>query len=251
MKLQRIEVCCISLILICCFFSFFINTSWSSNKPIQLPQVESDLDAQQNKAEQKGFVVLVKPIHLISELENYFGQDLLSFRGIIPVQIKISNKSYGKSCRLYPLDINLINPEGLRSPNLSIEELTSKIAGAPVEKSSSIMKGVIFILGGVIVYDALKKAEQNQKLLMPVYDPILMKEKEIGPDDSIEGCAFFPVSRDINTLNGWKLNIILIDPSDSSKFVIEYGLSGKVDQRMSFKSYDPYPINKRPGEGGE
>jgi len=217
----------ISRLTILCgiFLSFCMVTSCASHKAAQLPQLNLDVNAQQDKVEQRGFVGMVKPIHLESELKTYFDYDLIT-DDILPVQITILNKAYGKPCMFSPTGINLVDTSGNRMPMLSMEQLMDKI-----QKSywRSVGWGAAFGLLGAIPA-AINVAKTNEKIRAD-YETRSLKNGPIIPGAFMEGVAFFSIPPQTNDLNGWKLTVLLSDPVDSTNIGIEKTIAGKIESR--------------------
>jgi hypothetical protein len=219
MRMSRLVVVCGVLV------SFCLVTSCASHKTAQLPQLTLDANAQQNKVEQGGFVGMVKPIHLKSELMTYFNYDLIA-DDILPVQINIFNKSYGKPRMFSLAGINLVDRRGNRIPMLSIEQLMDKI-----QKSywRSVGWGAAFGLLGAIPA-AINVAKTNEKIRVD-YEMRTLKNGVIIPGAFIEGVAFFSIHPETKDLTDWELTVFLSDPADSTNIRIEKSITGKIESR--------------------
>jgi len=173
----------------------------------------------------EGFVGMVKPIHLKSELMTYFNYDLIT-DDILPVQISIFNKSYGKPCMFSPTGINLVDQYGNRIPMLSMEQLMNKI-----QKSywRSVGWGAAFGLLGAIPA-AINVAKTNEKIRVD-YEKRALKNGVIIPGALIEGVAFFSIHPETKDLTDWKLTVFLSDPADSTSIRIEKSITGKIESR--------------------
>jgi hypothetical protein len=207
-------------------------TSCATHNAAQLPQLSLDLNAQQHKVEEKGLVGMVKPIHLPSELKTYFDYDLIA-DGILPVQIHVMNKSYGKPCGLNTTAINLVDATGTRLPVLSVDQVLDK-----VQKSQwrSVGWGVAFGLVGVI--PSIINVSQTNDKIRADYEARVLKSGNVVPGAVTEGVMFFSIPSDTSSLDGWKVATILVDYGDSTGIVIENRLEGAVAPR-SMPVQDP------------
>jgi hypothetical protein len=200
-----------------------------------MPQLSLDLNAQQNKVEQKGFIAMVRPIHLQSELKTYFDYDLIA-DGILPIQIHVTNKAYGKTCLLNTAGINLVNSTGARAPTLSMDQLMDK-----TKKSQWRSAGWGLALGLIGAIPSLINVSNTNDKIRADYEARLLKGGNIVPGAVTEGMMFFSIPPDISDLNGWKVTMIIVDPSDSKSFDVECGLAGTVVPR-------PKPVQEETNE---
>jgi len=203
----------------------FIFNGCASHNAAQAPQLGFDLYAQQNKVETHGLILMAKPIHLKSELERYFDNDLLK-SGVLPIQIHVLNKSYERPVVFSTDGINLIDPSQARAPMLSGDQLMKK-----VKKSFWRTAGwsVAFGVFGLIP-SAINVSKTNKKIQAD-YESRMVRGGNLIPGAVTEGTAFFSVPPDISSLNGWKVSLILVDPTKDERIVIEYGLQGTVVPR--------------------
>jgi len=211
-----------NILLLVVVASFF---GCASYKAARQPVLSYDLQAQQDKMENEGVVCMIKPIHLKSELERYFDDDLLQY-GILPVQVYLCNKSHGRNVIFSTEGINLINRSNSRPPVLSSEQVIDK-----ARKSYWRTAGwaVAFGVSGLIP-SAINVSNTNKKTQAD-YESRMIKGGNLIPDGVTEGLAFFSVPPDIGSLNGWRIGIILKDPQSSQDIVMNYGLSGTVIPR--------------------
>jgi hypothetical protein len=204
-------------------------SSCASYKAARQPALSYDLEAQGNKVEEQGIVCMVKPIHLKSELETYFDDDLLQY-GVLPMQIYLSNKEHGRNVVFSTDGINLIEPSSTRCPVMSCDQVLEK---AKKSYWRTAGWGAAFGIFGIIP-SAINVSNTNKKIQAD-YESRAIKGGNLIPDGVTEGLVFFSVPPDISSLNGYTVSIILKDPQEGQDIDIKYGLSGTVVPRKTEK----------------
>ncbi len=204
------------------FLSIVFFTSCASHKAARQPDLSFDLQAQENKVENNGIVLMVKVFHLKSELKSYFDDDLLLY-GILPVQMNLHNKSYGKTVLFNTDGINLMDPTGARNPVMSLDQVMDK-----VEKSfwRTAGWGVAFGCLGAIP-SAINVDRTNEKIRAD-YESRILKSGNLISGGVTEGLIYFSVPEDITSLSGWKICVILKDMESREDIILDYGLSGTI-----------------------
>lgn len=202
---------------------FFV-ISCSSHKAVRQSNLAFDLEAQQNKTTKDGIELMIKPIHLKSELSTYFDEDLLKY-GVLPVQVAICNKG-DKPVYFSTEGINLIDPSGKRCPLLPVDAVVDK-----AKKSLWRTAGwtVAFGIFGLIP-SAINVSNTNKKIQAD-YDSRIIKSGNMGSGAVTEGLTFFDVPSNMSSLDGWKFMVAFKDTKNDSLSIVEYGLSGTVEER--------------------
>ncbi len=201
-----------------------LSTACSTHKAVRQPNLTYDLNAQQNKMNQNGLELMIKPIHLKSELTTFFDDDLLEY-GILPVQVALCNKTE-ETIHFSTEGINLIDPSGNRCPLMPVQSVVDK-----TKKSywRSAGWGVAFGVFGLIP-SAINVSNTNKKIQAD-YDSRILKSGNMVSGAVTEGMAFFEVPENFNTLDGWKLAITYKDPLNDKMEIIEYGMTGNIKKR--------------------
>jgi hypothetical protein len=194
----------------------------ASHKVVHQPSLLYDLNAQENKIENEGVICMVKPIHLKSELESYFDDDLLK-HGVLPVQISLCNKSYGGSLSFSVDSINLVDPSNARSPLLSCDQVLDKIKKSYWRTAGWTVAFGVFGL----VPSAINVSNTNRKIQAD-YESRLIKGGNLIEGGITEGLAYFSVPEDLSNLSGWTVSVILKDNKRERNVVLDHCLSGTV-----------------------
>ena len=214
MKLTNFIILCFSLTLL---------SSCASYKAARQPDLSYNLEAQQNKIDNEGITLMIKCIHLKSEMKNYFDRDLLHY-GILPVQIYIKNKSYPKTVVLNIDGINLIDFAGAKNPMLSCDQMIEKrkiTLWYMIGTSVSLFDPTSFMIGSLETSDKIKKIQSS-------YESHSIKFGNLISGGVTEGFTFFSVPKDLNNLNGWKISVVLKDMETNKDIILDYGLNGTI-----------------------
>jgi len=213
MKLKAWFIICLMLL---------VSSGCASHNAARQPDLSYDLKAQENKIEKDGIALMVKVFHLKSELETYFDADLLKY-SMLPVQINLQNKSYGRNVVFNTDGINLIDPTGTRNPILSAEQVIDK-----TKRSYWRTAGwtVAFGIFGIIP-SAINVSNTNKKIQAD-YESRMIKGGNLIGGGAAAGLTFFTVPEGLSSLSGWKVSMILKDIESSENIILEYGLSGTI-----------------------
>jgi hypothetical protein len=197
----------------------------ASHNAAPIPQLGFDLRAQQDKVEDKGLLLMVRPIHEKSHLKTYFDDDILQY-GVLPIQIHICNKSHGCPVLLSTDGLTLQNATGELVPAMSMDQVMEK-----VEKSFGRTAGwtVAFGIFGLIP-SAINVNNTNDKIRSD-YESRTLKGGNLVPGAVTEGLVFYNVPPDLSSLNGWKLTLVVVDPTKGEPTSLIYGLAGTVVPR--------------------
>ena len=213
MKLRNFFILCFSLVLL---------TSCATHKAARQPNLSYDLRAQENKVDNEGVILMAKCFHLKSEMVTYFDDDLLQY-GLLPVQINLKNNSYPRTLVLNADRINLIDPTGVRIPIMSYDQVIDK-----AKKSYWRTAGwaVAFGLFGAI--PSLINVSNTNEKIQADYESRMLKCGNLNCGSETEGLTFFSVPEDLNSLNGWKISVVLKDKETENDIILGYGLSGSI-----------------------
>lgn len=214
MRLKSPSICCLILFLLSgCAFHMVHRQS----------NLSLDVKARESEINKDGVRLMVKCIHLKSEMKNYFDRDLLHY-AILPVQIYIQNKSYPGTVVLNIAGINLIDLTGAKNPMLSCDQIIEKrkeILRFLVGTSTSLFDPIGFMIGSIESSDKIKKIRSD-------YKSYSIKFGNLISDGVTEGFAFFAVPEDLSNLNGWKISVSLKDTETKNDIVLDYALSGSI-----------------------
>ncbi len=197
-------------------------TGCASHNAARQPDISFDLQAQENRTEKKGIQLMVKVFHQKSDLKTYFDEDLLQYN-ILPMQIGLQNKSYGKKVVFNTDGINLIDPTGSRNPVMSGEQV---IAKAKKSYWRTAGWGVAFGIVGII--PSLINVSNTNDKIQADYESRMLKSGNLVAAGQTTGLVFFNVPDNISNLSGWKVSLILKDVETSEDIVLEHGISGEI-----------------------
>lgn len=212
MKRQNLLIFCFMLLLFSgCTYPMVLHQS----------DLSHDLKTKESEVNKDGIILMVKCIHLKSEMKNYFDRDLVHY-GILPVQIYIQNKSYPKTVVLNIDGINLIDLTGAKNPMLSCDQIIEKrkeILRFMVGTSISLFDPIGFMIGSIESSDKITKIKSS-------YKSHSIKFGDIISGGVTEGFTFFSVPNDLKCLNGWKISVVLKDTENNNDIILDYALSG-------------------------
>jgi len=213
MKLRNFFILCFSLALL---------TSCATHKAARQPNLSYDLRAQENKVDNEGVTLMAKCFYLKSEMVTYFDDDLLQY-GLLPVQINLKNNSYPRTLVLNADRINLIDPTGVRIPIMSYDQVIDK-----AKKSYWRTAGwaVAFGLFGAI--PSLINVSNTNEKIQADYESRMLKCGNLNCGSETEGLTFFSVPEDLNSLNGWKISVVLKDTENNNDIILDHALSGSI-----------------------
>jgi len=187
------------------------------------PDLSHDVKAQESEVNKNGIILMVKCIHIKSEMKTYFDRDLVHY-GILPVEIYIQNKSYPRTVFLNIDGINLIDLTGAKNPMLSCDQIIEKrkeILRFLIGTSVSLFDPISFMIGSIESSDKITKIKSS-------YKSHSIKFGDIISGGVTEGFTFFSVPKDLNNLNGWKISVVLKDTEAKNDIILEYALSGNI-----------------------
>ena len=207
-------------LLVFCFMLFLFS---GCTYPMVLHQsdLSHDLKTKESEVNKDGIILMVKCIHLKSEMKNYFDRDLVHY-GILPVQIYIQNKSYPKTVVLNTDGINLIDSTGAKNPMLSCDQIIEKrkiILWYMIATPISLLDPIGFTIGSLETSDKIKKIQSS-------YESHSIKFGNLISGGVTEGFTFFSVPNDLKSLNGWKISVVLKDTENNNDIILDYALSG-------------------------
>lgn len=197
----------------------------ASHDVARQPDLSYDLKAQQNKAENSGVHLLVRAVHQQSDLEQYYGGDLLQY-GVLPLQVNVQNRQYPRNLVFSTDGVQLIDSAGHPRPQLTIDQVMKK-----AKKSfwRTAGWGVAFGLFGIIP-SAINVNKTNKKIRAD-YESRLLQSGNLQTGSMTEGILFYSVPPDVPSLNGWNVNLVMRDGETAENVNFEYGLAGTIAQR--------------------
>jgi hypothetical protein len=214
MKRQNFLIFCIILFLFsgCTYYVF--------NRH---PDLTKDVKAQESEVNKNGIILMVKCIHIKSEMKTYFDRDLVHY-GILPVEIYIQNKSYPRTVALDINGINLIDLSGTKNSIMSYEQIINKMKWIQQYAGFTALEFVTldpigFIIGSLETSDKIKKNQSS-------YESHSIKFGNLISDGVTEGFTFFNIPEDLNNLNGWRISVVLKDTETENNIILDYALSG-------------------------
>ncbi len=213
MKLRNLFILCFSLVLL---------TSCATHKAARQPNLSYDLRAQENKIDNEGVTLMAKCFHLKSEMVTYFDDDLLQY-GLLPVQINLKNNSYPRTLVLNADRINLIDPTGVKIPIMSYDQVIDK-----AKKSYWRTAGWAVAFGLLGAIPSLVNVSNTNEKIQADYESRMLKCGNLNCGSETEGLTFFSVPEDLNSLNGWKISVILKDIETENDIILDYGLYGTI-----------------------
>lgn len=214
MKRQNFLIFCLML---------FLFSGCTSRMVLRQSDLSHDLKTKESEVNKDGIILMVKCIHLKSEMKNYFDRDLVHY-GILPVQIYIQNKSYPRTVVLNTDGINLIDLTGAKNPMLSCDQIIEKrkeILRLLIGTSVSLFDPIGFMIGSLETSDKITKIKSS-------YKSHSIKFGNLITGGVSEGFTFFSVPKDLNNLNGWKISVVLKDTENNSNIILHYALSGSI-----------------------
>jgi len=211
------------------FFVFylilFLFSGCTSRMVLRQSDLSHDLKTKESEMNKDGISLLVKCIHLKSEMKTYFDRDLLHY-GILPVQIYIQNKSYPGAVVLNTNGINLIDLNGAKNPIMSCDQIIEKrnetlryMIGAAFDTVA--VNPLFFIIDPFVYSDKIKKIQSS-------YKSHSIKFGNLISGGVTEGFTFFSVPKDLNNLNGWKISVVLKDTENNNDIILDHALSGSI-----------------------
>jgi len=184
--------------LIFCFM-LFLFSGCTSRMVLRQSDLAHDLKTKESEVSKDGIILIVKCIHLKSEMKNYFDRDLVHY-GILPAQIYIQNKSYPKTVLLNIDGINLIDLTGAKNPILSCDQIIEKrketlnfMIGTTLDTVT--INPLLLIIDPFVYSDKIKKIQSS-------YESHSIKFGDIISGGVTEGFTFFSVPKDLSSLNG-------------------------------------------------
>lgn len=206
----------------------FLACGCASYQPARVSTLTHDLQAQENKVAKDGVVLMVKPIHMESELQAFFYDDLLGKYGILPIHINLCNKDY-KGTLVFSTDsLNLISPSRNRVPILAVDDVMKK---AKKSYWRTAGWGLAFGVFGIIP-SAINVSKVNKKMQAD-YDTKTLKSGNLTCGSQTEGFAFFSVPQTLTNLSGWQLSLILKDRRQDKDILLDFGLEGTIVKRKT------------------
>ncbi len=193
---------------------------------VRHPSLAYDLSAQQNKMVQDDLEFMALPVHLRSELENYFGKDLLH-DGVLPVQVVIANKGE-ETVNFSTEGFSLRDATGGRHPFLPVEKVVKRTKRSHLR---TVGWGVAFGLLGAV--PSAINVEQVNRRIRADFDSRVIKSGNLVAGGMTEGTAFFLVPENISSLDGWDFVFAHRRAGDEEPRIIRYGLHGAVEVRRS------------------
>jgi len=188
------------------------------------PDLSHDVKAQESEVNKNGIILMVKCIHIKSEMKTYFDRDLVHY-GILPVEIYIQNKSYPRTVFLNIDGINLIDLTGAKNPIMSCDQIIDKVKEKQYFMIGTAI-GIATFNPGVIP-DSLLYSRRIEKFQYS-YKSHSIKFGNLISGGVTEGFTFFNIPEDLNDLNGWKISIVLKDKETKNDIIIDYALSGNI-----------------------
>ena len=213
-------------------------SSCASYNAARQPNLSYNLEAQEKKVETEGISLMAKCFHSKSELIAYFDDDILKY-GIMPVQIGLKNVSYPRTLMLNTDGINLIDPTGTKIPIMPCEQVIEKTKKSYWRTAGW---GVAFGLLGAIP-SLINVSNTNEKIKAD-YESRMFKTGNLICGGNTEGMVFFSVPEDLNSLNGWKISVILKDKEIEKEIILGYSFSGNIvppkDRKPKAEENDQY-----------
>lgn len=203
----------------------------ASHKSVDAPSLVYVPDSAETDA-RDGVAVQTKAIHDKQDLEAYFGQDLMKY-SILPVQIAVHNKAYGAPLPFNRDGVRLQGPNGESLTGLSVDQVMDE-----AKKSYWRTAGwtVAFGIFGAVP-SAINITNTNNKMRGD-YEKRLIENGIIHPGETREGVMFFSVPKESNSLNGWKMSLLLKDPNQAKTVAVESPLSGTILVRKAESNPD-------------
>ncbi len=203
----------------------YIFSGCSSYQSIRQAPLSTNPIAQQNKRINDGIESMVFPITTQSLQTQIFDNDLIG-KGYLPVQISILNK---KDCNVTfnKGGVVLLTPEDLvipRTPNLKTAMETDKSVGRTVAWT------VGFGVFGLIP-SAMNVSKTNKRIQADYVGKAPIEGKLVS-GGLVDGILFFKLPEEkIETLNGYKMNIVLRDELKNEDINIVHPLYGDIEYK--------------------
>ena len=198
------------------FFIFFISLLFgcAGHSTFALKQLTNSEHIQINK---NGVSIFVRPFIKTDELQNYFAEDLVQ-KGILPIQLHILNESESDigittdSFLLLPPDGNVINTA---TSDDAYRNAKSGYGATPIFTIAFLTVGFLGSIGNVTDANIKLSSDLQSKLLK---SGIVQKHR------FSDGVVFFPIKKNIQTLDGWHLSIPVYCRNISETFNIKIQL---------------------------
>jgi hypothetical protein len=189
------------------------------------PALEYDLEVQNNMAKNEGFMLMAKPIHHHSDLEQYFDDDPLKY-GILPMQLYVENKDHETAMLCASEGINLMDSANTRVPAMSVDQVMDK-----VKKSHWRTAGWTVGLGIFGLIPSAVNVNNTNKKMRADYETKMFKGGKLAKGNATEGFLFYSVPEDIKSLDGWRLAAVLKSTDQGSDLILTQALSGTIAPR--------------------
>jgi len=203
----------------------YIFSGCASYHSIRQAPLSTNPIAQQNKRINDDIESMVYPITTQSMQKQIFDNDLIE-KGYLPVQISILNK---KDCNVTfnKEGIVLLTPEEIvipRTSNLKVAMDTDKSIGRTV--GWTVGFGVIGLIPSAMnVSKTNKRIQADYVAKAPI-------EGNLIPGGLVDGILFFKLPEEkIETLNDYKMNIVLRDELKNEEIIITHTLYGDIEYK--------------------
>lgn len=208
-----------------------LSAGCAQHDAVRHPSLAYDLTAQQNKLVQGNLEFMARPIHSRTELETYFGTDLLR-HGVLPVQMVVANKS-GETVNFTTEGLALYDPSGGRHPFLPADKVVDKSKRSHWRTAGW---GVAFgILGAV---PSAMNVERVNRQIRADFEARSIKGGNLVDGGITEGTAFFQVPEGLSSLDGYALAFVYRRAGAAEPLTIRYNLQGQVEQRQETTARD-------------
>lgn len=208
-----------SLILIITF-----SAGCASRNAVNQPSLYLDLKSHQNKVVKNDITLLVKPIHKLADLKAYYDEDAIRY-GVLPVQIFIQNQS-DDNYILNTDGINLTSSTGERIPALSAEQTYQRL-----RKSYWRSGGWAVAVGVFAAFSVHNVSKINNQIKADLSSRMLQSGNLIS-GSATEGTIFYDVPPKIDSVNNWKITLVIQNGLTNELTQIEYSMAGNVEQRV-------------------
>lgn len=195
----------------------------ATHAPIKRPDLQTNLDAQQNRKTVNGVEIMARPIHAKSELDAYYDEDLIQY-GVLPFHVCFKN-SAPVSCGINTGYAVFQGPDGSAKSAMTQEEVFSRASKSYLRTAGM---GAAFGLIGAIP-SAINVAVVNEKIKAD-YESCMLKNGDLAGGGYTEGSIFFDINPEITSLDGWKLKLGFKGAEETHYAVFD--LSGAVEKRQ-------------------